>query len=88
MVDDARSSCDVTPGQTEGPFYLGAAKVRRDITEGTDAVYSAEPYSVRGDRGTSNEDDGVLRGDEVDRGLLGDGVLRGDGYVVCWLWGG
>ena len=48
MVDDARSSCDVTPGQTKGPYYLDVGMVRRDITEGTDAVYSAEPYSVRG----------------------------------------
>ena len=31
--------------------------------EVTDEVYSREPYSVRGDRGTRNGDDGVLRGD-------------------------
>ena len=34
MVDEARSSCDVTPGQTEGPFYFDTGLVRRDITEG------------------------------------------------------
>ena len=34
MVDEARSSGDVTPGQTEGPYYLDVGKVRRDITEG------------------------------------------------------
>ena len=38
----------------------------------TDAVYSGEPYSVRGDRGMRNGNDGVLRGD------LGDGR----GWVV------
>ena len=34
MVEDARSGCEVTLGQTEGLYCLDVEKVRRDIMEG------------------------------------------------------
>lgn len=34
LAEDAHSTCDATPRQTEGPFYFDAGQVRRDITEG------------------------------------------------------
>jgi protocatechuate 3,4-dioxygenase beta subunit len=37
LFDDS-ATCSVTPGETEGPFYLDVEKFRRDITEGTDGA--------------------------------------------------
>lgn len=37
LFDDA-ATCSVTPGETEGPYYLDVDKVRRDITEGRDGT--------------------------------------------------
>jgi protocatechuate 3,4-dioxygenase beta subunit len=37
LFDDS-ATCAVTPGETEGPFYLDVEKIRRDITEGTDGT--------------------------------------------------
>ena len=31
-------SCVLTPEQTEGPYYIGSEKLRRDITEGRPGV--------------------------------------------------
>ena len=39
-------------------------------------MYSGEPYSLRGDRGTQNGDDGVLMGDVVEDG---EGLVVGIG---------
>lgn len=33
LAEVARPSCDITPRQTEGPYYFDAGQVRRDITE-------------------------------------------------------
>ena len=48
--------------------------------EVTDVVYSGAPYSLREDRGTRNEGDGVLRGDLGV--LMGDVAEDGEGWVV------
>lgn len=48
----------------------------------TDIIYLAEPYSVRGPRSTTNENDGILNGDPANRALLGQVTQNGDGYVV------
>jgi protocatechuate 3,4-dioxygenase beta subunit len=37
LFDDS-ATCAVTPGETEGPFYLDVEKIRRDITESTDGT--------------------------------------------------
>ena len=29
-----QSACDITPGQTEGPYYFNGGQIRCDITEG------------------------------------------------------
>ena len=33
-VEVTQPACGITPRQTEGPYYLDAGQVRRDITEG------------------------------------------------------
>ena len=33
-AEATRSACDLTPRQTEGPYYFDVGQVRRDITEG------------------------------------------------------
>ena len=33
LAEVTRPSCDITPRQTEGPYYFDAGQVRRDITE-------------------------------------------------------
>ena len=52
------------------------------LDEVTDVVYLVEPYSLRGDHGTRNGDEGALRGDL--RVLVG--VVTEDGEV--WVVGG
>ena len=37
LFDDS-ATCAVTPGETEGPFYVDVEKIRRDITEGKDGT--------------------------------------------------
>ena len=37
-VEVTEITCDVTPQQTEGPYYFDAGQVRRDITEGKPGV--------------------------------------------------
>ncbi len=191
--EDSQGECEVTPRQTEGPYYLDVGQVRRDITEGkagalllvrlhlveagscapigdafvdiwhtdamgqysgfggqgddgadtsgetflrgtqvtdadglvefetvypgwypgrtahihfkaytdegslvssqmyfpddiSDAVYAAEPYSVREVRRTTNDNDGLTR-NPASRALLGDVTESGDGYVVSMVVG-
>ncbi len=48
----------------------------------TDVIYLAEPYSARGPRSTTNENDGILMGDPAKRALLGHLTQDGDRYVV------
>ena len=35
---DNSATCSVTPGETEGPFYLDVEQIRRDITGGKDGT--------------------------------------------------
>ena len=51
-----------------------------------DVVSAGAPYSLRGDRGTRNWNDGVLRGDLGV--LMGDVVEDGKGWVVELVVGG
>ena len=48
----------------------------------TDVIYLAEPYSARGPRSTTNENDNILVGDPAKRALLGHVTQDGDAYVV------
>ena len=52
----------------------------------SDAVYAAEPYSVRGVRRTTNDNDGLTR-NPASRALLGNVMESGDGYVVSMVVG-
>ena len=52
----------------------------------SDAVYAAEPYSVREVRRTTNDNDGLTR-NPASRVLLGDVMESGDGYVVSMVVG-
>ena len=48
----------------------------------TDVIYLAEPYSARGPRSTTNDNDTLFIGDSANRTLLGHVTQNGDGYVV------
>ena len=52
----------------------------------SDAAYAAEPYSVRGVRRTTNDNDGLTR-NPASRALLGNVMESGDGYVVSMVVG-
>ena len=52
----------------------------------SDAVYAAEPYSVREVRRTTNDNDGLTR-NPASRALLGNVMESGDGYVVSMVVG-
>ncbi len=52
----------------------------------SDAAYAAEPYSVRGVRRTTNDNDGLAR-NPASRALLGNVMESGDGYVVSMVVG-
>lgn len=77
------------PGRTVHIHFKAYANGRSLVTSQmyfpddiTDIVYSAEPYSARGSRSTTNENDRLLNGDPINRGLMGHVTQNGDGYVV------
>ena len=77
------------PGRTVHIHFKIYTGERRFITsqmyfpdEVTDTVYLAEPYSARGPRSTTNENDSLIIDDPAHRDLMGHVTRNGDAYVA------
>jgi hypothetical protein len=90
----AAPGCVLTPEQTEGPYYIDGALVRRTITERkagvplalryfrdatTQRIYTRTPYRAHGEPDTTNRADNIYA-DGGSKSLLAL-RRRGSGYV-------